>query len=65
MKKSTDSFMKDKMEDLVKDDEYFTKWWNESKLEHITGKISNDFDHKKNWSKYLDDNVRENESLLD
>jgi len=57
--------MKEKMEDLISTDEYFTKWWNESKLEFITGKISNDFDHKKNWSKYLDDNVRENESLMD
>lgn len=65
MKKSSDRFMKEKMDDLVNEDDQFTKWWNESKLDLITGQISNDFDHKKNWSKQLDDNVRGNESLLD
>jgi len=57
--------MNDKMQDLLTDDEFFEKWWIDSELGNIRGKISHDFDHKKNWSKYLDDNVRENESLID
>jgi len=57
--------MQDKMADLLDEDEYFEKWYTDSKLGDIRGQISNEFDHKKNWSKFLDENVRnDNESLL-
>jgi hypothetical protein len=43
--------MNDKMQDLLTDDEFFENWWIDSELGNIRGKISHDFDHKKNWSK--------------
>lgn len=49
--KNTDSFMVTKMQELIQEDEFFEKWWTESNLGNIKGKISHDFDHKKNWSK--------------